>query len=85
MKISNMLHGAMLRYLHSVGISEAVKVTGYGEDTYVTGGCSTCATTEYEVDIYYTTTNGMRRIHTFNGRFGDLIRVLDEMTEAPGE
>lgn len=85
MKISDMLLGAMLKYLHSLGLTEAVEVTGYDEDTYVSGGCDTCATTEYEVGICYTTTDGLRRIHTFNGWFGALIKALDEMTEAPGE
>jgi len=84
-KISDMLLGAMLKYLHSLGITGAVEVTSYDEDTYVIGGCYTCASTEYEVDIYYNTTDGLCKVHTFNGRFGDLVQALDEMTEAAGE
>ncbi len=85
MKISDMLHGAMLKYLHTCGITGATEITGYYENTSQAYGCETCGPEyEYTIYIYYTTPGQpWSSSYTFVGKFGDLIQALDRMTEEP--
>ena len=58
---------------------EATKVTGWDDNSYETGGCPSCAYTEYEVDIYYRTDNPKLKhdlTYTYSGRFTTLLEEL---------
>ena len=83
MKVSDLLHAAMLKYLHECGLTQAVEVTGYYERTSQAYGCETCGPEYYyAVDIYYTTPDQpWNSSYTFSGKFGDLVAALDRLTD----
>lgn len=80
MSIDNDLKNAMLKFIQTHGREDAVEVTEYDENTYESGGCETCAWTEWEVDIYYKNDKGEGKTYTFDGRFSYLIRELDRLS-----
>jgi hypothetical protein len=71
-------YGALLKLVQK-SHPEAIKVTGWDDNSYETGGCPSCSYTDYEVDIYYTTDNPKLKTHltyTYNGKFTSLLEEL---------
>lgn len=66
-------HKALLEY---VGAEEGSTFVGLETDSYDSGGCETCAYTEYTVEISWRTPKGNYMTHQYSGRLDSLIEAL---------
>lgn len=84
MKISEALYGAMAKYVRLKSDASCTEVLSYDENSYRNYGCDTCGPEYiYSVDIYYKTPNTRsgRANYTYEGKFGDLIQALDDLSD----
>jgi hypothetical protein len=60
-------------------IDGEVVVTGLEEESYETGGCESCAYTDYNMCVSFTTDGERGGYYTFNGRFEYLVNRLVDL------
>lgn len=82
MSYKDAFYAVLLAFIRARGEAQAVRVTGFREETYEHGGCETCSWTEIVVEISYVDTEDDPCVYKHSGTFVDLVR---ELTEEPEE